>query len=563
MNNKQLFEQSASKILSKNQLEGVMKLHNALFECGQEELVADTVANAVVDAVRDSVDEVAEEQVDNVVDDAVDNSVESAPSIEIVPADRARLESLIDSMSDKEKQMFFESLDDQQVQVLMEGRVGALTKFLNFFTKAGRKANRLDKFEKLASKDADLTNKWLNLSKIGDGNLNSKNASDLRKLGMKRDAVRQQMNDMRFKAGKGDGSELKEMDKIARQNKSFNFNAEQLEGFKADELAKAKKAYNTSINKAQATLNNDAEVQALEQQRKTALENIKNNQNLTQLDRDAAIKNANKEFDEKIANTQAMKNYNNSVNKATAKFNDNTQAIKNKYQTHLDDAYERAGGFDGFNGTSNVGRGSRYRGTGRYNQGPFGNPYGYPPYMNPEAWGQFTGKFSTMRKVARGLVGSYKAFMAALKLGALGVLGIGAYKVYSIFSNPEEIDAANSGSFGGIFGGSNSGSNGGEEEGSTLDTVKKVIAVLGGGVAGNVIARFMGFDNTTGKTVGTLLGAALMAYFMFLNGGDEENAKEMLDEYNNATPKDKQIINEALDIPGLGEALQSLYDENH
>lgn len=76
MNNKQLFEQSASKILSKNQLEGVMKLHNALFECGQEEMVADTVANAVVDAVRDSVDEVAEEQVDNVVDDAVESALQ-------------------------------------------------------------------------------------------------------------------------------------------------------------------------------------------------------------------------------------------------------------------------------------------------------------------------------------------------------------------------------------------------------------------------------------------------------------------------------------------------------
>lgn len=554
MNNKQLFEQSASKILSKNQLEGVMKLHNALFECGQEELVADTVANAVVDAVRDSVDEVAEEQVDN----AVDDTVETAHSIEIVPADKTRLESLIDSMSDTEKQMFFESLDDQQVQVLMEGRVGALTKFLNVFTKAGRKANRLDKFEKLASKDADLTNKWLNLSKIGDGNLNSKNASDLRKLGMKRDAVRQQMNDMRYKAGKGDGSELKEMDKIAKQNNSFNFNAEKLEGFKADDLARANKSYNTSLNKAKTTFNNDAEVQALEQQRNTTLENIKNNTNLSQLERDAAIKNANKEFDEKIAKTQAMKDYNEKVNKATTKFNKDKQAINNKYQSHLEDAYEREGGFDGFNGPSNAGRGYRYRGMGRYNQGPFGSPYG-APYMNPEAWGQFTGKFSTMRKVARGLVGSYKLLIGTLKLGAAGVVGYGGYKIYKFFSNPEEIDTANGGSFGGIFG----GANGGEEEGSVADTVMKVIAVLGGGVGGNVIARFLGFDSTTGKTVGTLLGAALAAYFMFLNGGDEKNAVEMLDEYNNASTQDKQIIEEALDFPGLGKALQSLYDENH
>lgn len=560
MNNKQLFEQSASKILSKNQLEGVMKLHNALFECGQEELVADTVANAVVDAVRDSVDEVAEEQVDN----AVDNAVETAPSIEVVPADKARLESLIDSMSDKEKQMFFESLDDQQVQVLMEGRIGALTKFLNFFTKTGRKANRLDKFEKLASKDADLTNKWLNLSKIGDGNLSSKNASDLRKLGMKRDAVRQQMNDMRYKAGNGDGSELKEMDKIAKQNKSFNFNAEKLEEFKADDLARANKTYNTSLNKAKTNFNNDAEVQALEQQRNTAVENIKNNTNLSQLERDAAIKNANKEFDEKIAKTQAMKDYNEKVNKATAKFNKDKQSINNTYQTHLDDAYEREAGFDGFHGASHVGRGSRYRGMGRYNHGPFSTPYGYPPYMNPEAWGQFTGKYSTMRKVARGLVGSYKLFIGTLKLGALGALGIGAVKLYNIFAHPEEIDAANGGSFGGIFGGSNGGSNvdAEEGEGSTAETVMKVIAVLGGGVGGNVIARFLGFNGTTGKTVGTLLGAALVAYFMFLNGGDEKNAVEMLNEYNNASPLDKKVISETLDFPGLGEALKSLHDEN-
>lgn len=559
MNNKQLFEQSASKILSKNQLEGVMKLHNALFECGQEELVADTVANAVVDAVRDSVDEVAEEQVDNVVDDAV----ESTPSIEIVPADRARLESLIGSMSDNEKQMFFESLDDQQVQVLMEGRIGALTKFLNFFTKAGRKANRLDKFEKLASKDADLTNKWLNLSKIGDGNLNSKNANDLRKLGMKRDAVRQQMNDMRYKAGKGDGSELKEMDKIARQNKSFNFNAEKLEGFKSNEISSAASTRARALKKAETNLNNNSEIQSLQQTRDAKIESIKNNTSLTQQERDAQINAAANEYEKAKVQTQAWKDYEAAKTNAHTAYNNKVEKINAKYKSHLEDAYEREGGFDGFNGTSNVGRGSRYRGMGRYNQGPFGSPYGYPPYMNPEAWGQFTGKFSTMRKVARGLIGSYKALIGALKLGAAGVVGYGGYKIYKFFSNPEEVDAANTGSFGGIFGGSNGGSNGGEKEGSVADTVKNVIAVLGGGVAGNVAASFLGFNNTTGRTVGTLLGAALVAYFMFLNGGDEKNAVEMLDEYNNATPQDKQIINEALDIPGLGEALQSLYDENH
>lgn len=470
-------------------------------------------------------------------------------------------------MSDKEKQMFFESLDDQQVQVLMEGRVGALTKFLNFFTKAGRKANRLDKFEKLASKDADLTNKWLNLSKIGDGNLNSKNASDLRKLGMKRDAVRQQMNDMRYKAGKGDVSELKEMDKIAKQNKSFNFNADELEGFKSKEISSAASSRTRALKKAETDLNNNSEIQSLQQTRDAKIESIKNNTSLTPQERDAQINAAANEYEKAKVQTQAWKDYEAAKTNAQTAYNGKVEKINAKYKSHLEDAYEREGGFNGFNGTSNVGRGSRYRGTGRYNQGPFGSPYGYPPYMNPEAWGQFTGKFSTMRKVARGLVGSYKAFMAALKLGALGVLGIGAYKVYSIFSNPEEIDAANSGSFGGIFGGSkggsNSGSNGGEEEGSVTETVMKVIAVLGGGVGGNVIARFLGFNGTTGKTVGTLLGAALVAYFMFLNGGDEKNAVEMLDEYNNATPKDKQIINEALDIPGLGEALQSLYDENH
>ena len=141
MNNKQLFEQSAGKILSRNQLEGVMRLHNALFEGENPEQVAETVADAVKDAVDDSLDAIADQQV---ADD-----VSEVSSITVSPEDKIRLESLFGSMSDDERVAFFESLDDQQVQILTEGLDSAVKTFFNFFTKEGRKANRFDKYSKL------------------------------------------------------------------------------------------------------------------------------------------------------------------------------------------------------------------------------------------------------------------------------------------------------------------------------------------------------------------------------------------------------------------------------
>ena len=113
MDNKQLFKQSAGKILSRNQLEGVMRLHNAIFEGVSPEQVADSVADAVKDAVEDSLDSIADQQV-------ADDVSEVSP-ITISPEDQIRLESLIGSMSENEMVAFFESLDDQQVQILTEG----------------------------------------------------------------------------------------------------------------------------------------------------------------------------------------------------------------------------------------------------------------------------------------------------------------------------------------------------------------------------------------------------------------------------------------------------------
>lgn len=511
MNNKQLFEQSASKILSKNQLEGVMMLHNALFECGNDECIVETVADSVVDAVKDSVDEVVDQQ--------VNNAVGNTNSIYVDQVDKVRLESLIDSMSDREKRMFLESLDDQQVQVLMEGFGSLARKFLNIFSKQGRKANRFDKWGRLAEKDAELTRKLDNLMDIDPTNLSRKQTKKYNQLIQDRHKVQQKMNDMRVNAS-GRQDEMDEMTMIGLDKGSRNFNIETMEKVKDnlqknldDKIKKAVAVKKTKMSEL------DKKYAQLDQKSPTYQEELK------LLDAEKA---------------KIEKNYNSAVKKAHAQYDNQI----NDYEYRINMA-EKEAGYGGANRTYNTGRRGEQR---QFNRFPDGHQF----YQTPEAWRQFTRRYSTMHKVARGLVGSYKAFIAALKLGTFGALSYGGYKLYEIFSHPEEIDASNA--IGGVDG---------NEDGSTVDTVKKVIAILGGGAAGNVAARFLGFDGTTGKTVSTLLGAALVAYFMFLNGGDENNAVEMLDEYNNASDLDKQVINETLMIDGLGDALQKIYDENH
>lgn len=553
MNNKQLFEQSASKILSKNQLEGVMRLHNALFECGDTEQVAETVATAVKDALDDSLETAADQQV---ADD-----VAEAASIEVNPDDKVKLESLINSMSDSEKIIFVESLDNQQVQILTEGFGSAVKSLLKLLTKEGRLNHRINKFGNLASKEADVTNRLNRLEQLANGNVSSGNAKTLNKLRTEQSSLRRKMNDMRFKAGNREGTELEELNKIGRQNGSFNFNTDELQKFKGQELSTALTKHKSRMSRAASTRNRDADVVKLNSQRKQELDAIDAKQGLTDAERSAERNAVNKRYDDAIDNTNAGKTYKKKVAESEAKYNAEKDGIESTYENHINMAREREAGFGGFNNGAGagVGRGSFGGGRTRFNNGYYGGPYGSPyghPYMNPEVWDMFTRRYSTMGKVARTLVGSWKAFKAALKLGTLGALGYGGYKIYDIFAHPEEMDAKFS------LGGGADGSEDGNNNNSVADTVKKVLFILGGGALGNIGARFLGFDSTTGKTVGTLLGAALVAYFMFLNGGDEENAKEMLEEYNNASDTDRQAINEALDINGLAEALQDLQHDN-
>lgn len=549
MNNKQLFEQSAGKILSRNQLEGVMRLHDSLFEGVNTEQVADTVADAVKDAVDDSLDAVADQQV---ADD-----VSEVSSITVSPEDQIRLESLLGSMSDNERTAFFESLDEQQVQILTEGLGSAVKTFFNFFTKEGRKANRFEKYDKLSKKDAAMTSQ---LDRFKNHNyLSSKTASKLDKLMSKRDKVRQQMNDVKLKASK-DPDEFNNLERKALENGSLNLKTETMEAEKTRLV--------TAKDNAIKALDQTYRLDELEEQIKRAMQDKANREEFleTLLQQKP---NATKSI--KIAQTRAATAKRNvtDLNKKYAtkqkEYNDKRDLINQEYDTKINDMDNRinmsrqdAGNFTygshsaRFNnatvgGAAAGANGARNGMNGQFNN-PFANQYAYPyayPYANPYMWEKLARKFSTIGKINTALIGSWHAFKAALGLVTIGAMGYGGYKLYDFFTKPNELDL-----------------NIGNGDGRIPKNVKTVIGLLAGGIGGRCAAQFLGFDSTTGKTVGALLGAVLVAYFMFLNNGDEEKAKEMLAEYNNASSTEKEAIEEALNFKGLAAELNQLYHEN-
>ena len=543
MDNKQLFKQSAGKILSRNQLEGVMRLHNAIFEGVSPEQVADSVADAVKDAVEDSLDSIADQQV-------ADDVSEASP-ITISPEDQIRLESLIGSMSDTEKQAFFESLDEQQMQILTEGIGSVFKTFLNMFTKAGRKVNRYEKFKKLARKDKDLTSRYERIGNLS--NVSPGTAKDIDKLQFKIDKNRRKMNDLSVKASK-DPKEFERMQKAGMQQGSRNVSHETME----NEITRLKSFQQTE------DLNHKTEMQNLLKQNQTLNEEVKAARKDLQYMQDNKTNIIPQEelhaAQDRVINAENALNANtDAINKELTRHAQQTEQITNKYgpkikemETRLNMARQEGAGF--YNGERvNNGPYVGANGPAAAPNGPYvapnGSPFNIPPhampYVNPEYWKQFTRRFSTMGKISTSLIGSWHAFKATLGLGAIGALGYGGYKVYDFFTKPQELDM-----------------NIGDADGRIPKNAQIVIGLLAGGIGGRVVAKFLGFNSTTGKNVASLLGAVLVAYFMFLNNGDEENAKEMLAEYNNASSTDKKAIEEALDFEGLGEQLKQAYLEN-
>ena len=539
MDNKQLFKQSAGKILSRNQLEGVMRLHNAIFEGVSPEQVADTVADAVKDAVEDSLDSIADQQV-------ADDVSEVSP-ITISPEDQIRLESLIGSMSENEMVAFFESLDDQQVQILTEGLgswIGSgIKRFLNVFTKNGRKINRRDRFDNLSVKDAELTRQLDNFRNQND--LSPKAAKKLDQLMAKRAKTRQKMNDVKLKAK--DQAEFDQLEQDALRNGSRNVRQETMEAERARLLNERDNAINTVEQRYRPQLDE------LERQKAQRLQELYDSdkalKDLLEKERKAPGTVPQLEIYEarrRVATAKGnVTRTNTRYNTAQANYNAERASINQSFDPQIKDMDTRINmprqdaGYYSYRGTN----GARVNNTNVGGNGMNG-PFAYP-YMYPDMWKQFTRRFSTMGKISTALIGSWHAFKAALGLGAIGALGYGGYKVYDFFTKPQELDM-----------------NIGDADGRIPKNAQIVIGLLAGGIGGRVVAKFLGFNSTAGKNVASLLGAVLVAYFMFLNNGDEENAKEMLAEYNNASSTDKKAIEEALDFEGLGEQLKQAYLEN-
>ena len=541
MDNKQLFKQSAGKILSRNQLEGVMRLHNAIFEGVSPEQVADTVADAVKDAVEDSLDSIADQQV-------ADDVSEVSP-ITISPEDQIRLESLIGSMSENEMVAFFESLDDQQVQILTEGirsKVGSIIPwFLNLFTKDGRKIKRSNRFNNLSVKDAELTRQLDNFRNQND--LSPKVAKKLDKLMAKRAKTRQKMNDIKYKVSEKDQAEFDQLEKDALKNGSRNVRQETMEAERARLLNERDNAINTVEQRYRPQLDE------LERQKAQRLQELYDSdkalKDLLEKERKAPGTVPQLEIYEarrRVATAKGnVTRTSTKYNTAQANYNAERASINQSFDPQIKDMDTRINmsrqdaGYYSYRGTN----GARVNNTNVGGNGMNG-PFAYP-YMYPDMWKQFTRRFSTMGKISTALIGSWHAFKAALGLGAIGALGYGGYKVYDFFTKPQELDM-----------------NIGDADGRIPKNAQIVIGLLAGGIGGRVVAKFLGFNSTTGKNVASLLGAVLVAYFMFLNNGDEENAKEMLAEYNNASSTDKKAIEEALDFEGLGEQLKQAYLEN-
>lgn len=539
MDNKQLFKQSAGKILSRNQLEGVMRLHNAIFEGVSPEQVADTVADAVKDAVEDSLDSIADQQV-------ADDVSEVSP-ITISPEDQIRLESLIGSMSENEMVAFFESLDDQQVQILTEGLgswIGSgIKSFLNVFTKNGRKINRRDRFNNLSVKDAELTRQLDNFRNQND--LSPKAAKKLDQLMAKRAKTRQKMNDVKLKAK--DQAEFDQLEQDALRNGSRNVRQETMEAERARLLNERDNAINTVEQRYRPQLDE------LERQKAQRLQELYDSdkalKDLLEKERKAPGTVPQLEIYEarrRVATAKGnVTRTNTRYNTAQANYNAERASINQSFDPQIKDMDTRINrsrqdaGYSSYRRTN----GARANNTNVGGNGMNG-PFAYP-YMYPDMWKQFTRRFSTMGKISTALIGSWHAFKAALGLGAIGALGYGGYKVYDFFTKPQELDM-----------------NIGDADGRIPKNAQIVIGLLAGGIGGRVVAKFLGFNSTTGKNVASLLGAVLVAYLMFLNNGDEENAKEMLAEYNNASSTDKKAIEEALDFEGLGEQLKQAYLEN-
>lgn len=471
MENKKRFVKAVGDVVSRSQLESIMIAHNALFD-----------------------------------------SQGVSPTFEAI-----QLADALYNAPENEMVAFMESLSEDELNILVESgfinAIKGIPKFLKaipkLFTAAGRSENRINKGNTLMNKFA----KNSEILKKANANNNVKLAEKMQK---KNSNLQRKMQKV---FNKSNDSELEQMYNANKANpSSFGIhqrfvNTQELNQAKA-ELDMLKKAEASAISKNTRDLNAALKT-ATQEEQATIKATFKARENEIRgsfaKERAKVQKKIDEhgiEGDEFLSNKSSMPNEQNIHQGAS---------FKRKAADGANTAYQSrnmGSKSNTVNGATSAAEGVTVTANGiTIPTELFNALLAKVPGL------RFLGGLSPTRSLSKAIVGK------AIKLGIIGGIGYGGYKMVS--------------------------------DSSIGDYIKTAIGGLVGGYITSKAAGAFGFDSTGEQAVSGIMGALVGAYLTNnLFGGDEARGNEMAKDLAALSPSEQQTASQLLGIPSFAQTIQ-------
>lgn len=471
MENKKRFVKAVGDVVSRSQLESIMIAHNALFD-----------------------------------------SQGVSPTFEAI-----QLADALYNAPENEMVAFMESLSEDELNILVEsGFINAIKGIPKIFKAIPKMFSATGRSENRINKGNTLMNKFAKNSEI----LKKANANNNVKLAEKmqnKNSILQGKMQKIF--NKSNDSELGQMYQANKANpSSFGIhqrfvNTQELNQAKA-ELNSLKKAEKSAINKNASELENKLKTAKPEEQamlRTAYAENENTIKSLYAKERARVQKKIDehgvqgKEF---LSNKPSMPNEQN-INQGAS--------VKRKAADGFNTAYQsRTMGptANTVNGATAAAEGVTVTANGITIPTELFNAL-----LTRVPGLKYLGRLSPTRSLSKAIVGK------AIKLGIIGGIGYGGYKMVS--------------------------------DSSIGDYIKTAIGGLAGGYITSKAAGAFGFDSTGEQAVSGIMGALVGAYLTNnLFGGDEARGNEMAKDLAALSPSEQQTASQLLGIPGFAQTIQ-------